>query len=147
MSDSFDPIILLTQFTRTWIGLFDRTTTMALLLLLPLLITTSFAGLLPSTTSTKPQSIASCTLPKDCGDKSIATEFMCLCQKVAMSAAYGGGDTSTNAGNDNSPYPGYLRNNYANDLQNGASMTICHGMVQSKLIVPKCLVSEGAARE
>ena len=127
-----------------WIGrqLFDRTTTMALLLLLPLLITTSFAGLLPSTTSTKPQSIASCTLPKDCGDKSIAPEFMCLCQKVAMSAAYNGGDTSTNAGNDNSPFPGYLRNNYANDLQNGASMTICHGMVQSKLIVPKCLVGK-----
>ena len=126
--------------------MFDRTT-MALLLMLPLLITTSFADRLPSTTSTKPQSIASCTLPKDCGDKSIAThEFMCLCQKVAMSAAYNGGDTSTNAGNDNSPFPGYLRNNYANDLQNGASMTICHGMVQSKLIVPKCLVGKYSKR-
>ena len=63
-----------------------------------------------------------------------------------MSAAYGGGDTSTNAGNDNSPFPGYLRNNYANDLQNGASMTICHGMVQSKLIVPKCLVGKYSKR-
>ena len=64
-----------------------------------------------------------------------------------MSAAYNGGDTSTNAGNDNSPFPGYLRNNYANDLQNGASMTICHGMVQSKIIVPKCLVGKYLSEE
>ena len=70
--------------------------------------------------------------------------LMCLCEKVALASVTnaGVGLTSTNEGDDNAPYPGYLRANYANNLQVTPSSTICHGMVVSKLIdAKKCLVS------
>ena len=99
-----------------------------------------------SSVSTKPISILDCDVSK-CGEKEVEKRtkgLMCLCEKVALASVTnaGVGLTSTNEGDDNAPYPGYLRANYANNLQVTPSSTICHGMVVSKLIdAKKCLVS------
>ena len=114
---------------------------MLLLLLHSFLFSTTLAGLVPSMSdSKKPQSVMDCDLSK-CHEKE---GLMCLCERVAWASVHnaGAGFTSTDAGEDNVPYPGYLRTNYGNSLQKYPSSTICHGMVLSKSIdAKKCLVS------
>ena len=85
------------------------------------------------------QSVADCDL-KICNQKA---GLMCLCQKVALSSVgqAGLGWTSTNAGHDNFPFPGYLRTQYGNDLQRQPSSTVCHAMITAHSIDPSCMVS------
>ena len=116
---------------------------MILLLILLSIATYASAGVLPSTsslsssTSKAPESLDSCDLSK-CQKKE---GYMCLCQRVALASVNSDSLITTDSGMDDRPYPGYLRTNYLNDLQNHPSSTICHGMVVSKKIDVKCLVS------
>ena len=113
-----------------------------ILLILLSIATHASAGVLPSTsslsssTSKAPESADTCDL-KRCQKKE---GYMCLCQRVAL-ASVSDSLTTTDSGMDDRPYPGYLRTNYLNDLQNHPSSTICHAMVVSKQIDVKCLVS------